>query len=304
MVNTYPNLYLVGAPKCGTTSLFQYFSSHPSVYTPSFKKEPNYFNFDLTKNMTGICDKERYLSIYSNWASETYALDASVWYLFSKRAAQLIHKASPNAKIVVALRNPSSQMISLHAQRYASGNEDIEDPREAFHAESDRRRGKRIPKRVHIESGLLYSEVANYPPQLKRYFDIFGRENVYVIILEEFINNPRAEYGALCQFLDIAPNFPRSFLAHNAYKQPRIKLLPKHLRSLRSVPFLRMLFRLLIPSFGARTLLGEKIMRLNYKYVKKPGEISAIESELAPEMSDVVRETEELLGRNLPWTAS
>jgi hypothetical protein len=301
MTERYPNLYLIGAPKCGTTSIYKYLSSHPDIYASDWKKEPNFFNVDLTKGVTGIRSAEKYSSLYLDWDKEKYALDASVWYLLSKVAPKLIHQADPSAKIVVSLRSPSIQMVSLHAQRYVGGNEDIEDPEKAFQAESERRGGGRIPRGVHVEDGLLYSEVANYPPQLRRYFDVFGRTGVYVIIFEEFIGEPKAEFAKLCRFLDIEPIQPPSFDVHNAYKVPRMRSLPAIARSLRSASLLRRIIRTCIPSYRLRVQIGEYIMRANYKYVSKPNTEIRLDPELAMKVSHIVEETEELLGRELPW---
>ena len=144
-----PNFFIVGAPKCGTTALFQYLSTHPDVFAPQ-RKEFNYFCDDLHfNNVAGLFhyrDTADYLSHFAGWEGQKRIGEASVWYLYSMRAAANIHRFSPDARIIVMIRNPAEMLHSLHSQLLENGDEDIVAFEAALSAEEDRKRGLRTPR--------------------------------------------------------------------------------------------------------------------------------------------------------------
>src|SRR5580698_1501830 len=98
-----PNFFIVGAPKSGTTSLYDYLKEHPQVFLP--KKELYYFCYDLTFRTPPISENI-YLKYYTDANNQKAVGDASVYYLLSPGAAKKIKDFNPEAKIIVMLRNP------------------------------------------------------------------------------------------------------------------------------------------------------------------------------------------------------
>ena len=98
-----PNFFIVGAPKCGTTAMFSYLSRHPEIFV-SQRKEFNYFCDDLTfRNAAGLfryTGIDDYLAHFSGWNGQKRIGEASVWYLYSSRAAE-------NIRICVPMRSSS-----------------------------------------------------------------------------------------------------------------------------------------------------------------------------------------------------
>ena len=140
-----PSFFIVGAPKCGTTSLCKYLEQHPDIFIPSIK-ELYYFCTDSTGKKRANT-LEEYLSFFEGGKGKLCG-EGSVWYLFSKEAASEIYKFNPEAKIIIMLREPVSLMYSLHSMHLANGsNEDILDFKLALEAEEDRKQGKRIPEK-------------------------------------------------------------------------------------------------------------------------------------------------------------
>ena len=172
-----PNFFIVGAPKCGTTSLHEYLQRHPDVFMP-FYKEPHYFGSDLEgsrfRQFRG--QPERYLKLFRDARGEQRIGESSPWYLSSRRAAEEIHAYEPQAKIIIMLRNPVDMMYSMWSQFRYSGNEQIETFEAALEAEPERRRGERIRRAAHCISGLYYRDMARFSEQVGRYFELFGRE--------------------------------------------------------------------------------------------------------------------------------
>ena len=95
-----PNLFIVGAPKSGTTSLSESLKQHPDIFicTP---KEPNFFNTDLIRNER--INSAEYNNLFLEGASKKYRGESTPLYLMSKVAAKKIKKYSPGAKITIML---------------------------------------------------------------------------------------------------------------------------------------------------------------------------------------------------------
>lgn len=227
-----PNLFVVGAPKSGTTSLYEYLKGHPDVFM-SPVKEPSYFAADLAFDGSGNflrydSDRERYYNLFADAGSAQIVGEASTRYLYSTDAPALIKQAAPDARIVAMLRNPVDMILSLHAHKLAAATEDIADFEAALEAEDDRRAGRRLP--IHSNPKLAtYRDRPLFGEQLPRWFETFGRDRVHVIILEDMVRQPVAEFRRLLEFLGIDADYqPPSFAAHNVAhgaRSPRLRRL-------------------------------------------------------------------------------
>ena len=108
-----PGFFIVGAPKCGTTSFYHYLRQHPQIFMPD-NKEPHYFGSDLKKRSDEfIKTEEEYLSLFKDADSSQMAGEASTFYLYSKAAQKEIKGFNPHAKIIIMLRNPIDFLHSL-----------------------------------------------------------------------------------------------------------------------------------------------------------------------------------------------
>lgn len=223
-----PNFFIVGAPKCGTTSLHEYLQRHPDVFMPFFK-EPHFFGSDLegSRFRQFRAKPERYLKLFRDARGEKRIGESSPWYLASQRAAAEIHAYDPAAKIIIMLRNPIDMMYSMWSQFRYSGNEQIGSFEEALAAEPDRRAGKRIRRAAHCVTGLYYREMARFAAQTKRYFERFGPENAHVILFDDFRSDTPAAFGAVLDFLDLAPHPNMTFDIRNPNKEVRLEWLQK-----------------------------------------------------------------------------
>ncbi|MDY6940635.1 MAG: sulfotransferase [Cyanobacteriota bacterium] len=223
-----PNFFIVGAPKCGTTSLCHYLGQHPEIFIPP-AKEIHYFGSDLTGNKKAKTEDE-YLNFFQN-RSQKYCGEGSTWYLFSQKAAREIAQFNPDSKIIVMLREPVSMLHSLHSQRLVNGSsENIFDFQKALEAEADRRLGRKMPKKCMRPEGLFYSDVVKFAEQIERYFEVFGRDRVRVIIFDDFQANTERVYRQTLKFLGARDNFRPNFDRLNANKRVRSAALQRFLR--------------------------------------------------------------------------
>lgn len=227
-----PNLFVIGAAKCGTTSLCHYLGQHPEIFI-SKQKEPLFFCSDqVHREPWREPDPERYLAMFEPGADRRWRGEGSVWYLNSRIAPLRIRAYSPEARILILLRNPVDMVASLHAQFLFSGNETIRDLAEAYAAQQDRAEGRRVPWRAHMPDGLQYRELARYAGQVERILETFPRQQVKVLIFEEFFADVAAGYREVLDFLDVDTGFAPDFAVRNERHQLRSVTLQRLLMKL------------------------------------------------------------------------
>ena len=201
-----PNFFIVGAPRCGTTSMYAYLRQHPEVYV-SAHKEPHFFGSDLSPLPGGVREEPLYLELFAGAGDRPRLGEASVWYLSSRKAASEIRAFAPDARILILLRAPHRMLESLHALFLRTGNEDLPTFEEALAAEPERRLGRRIPPGAYLPEGLLYTDVARYAAKVERYLDAFGRENVHCVVFDDMVRDTARVYRQVLEFLGIDPGF-------------------------------------------------------------------------------------------------
>ena len=206
-----PNLFIVGAPKCGTTFLYHYLKQHPEIFFPDFK-EPHFFGSDLIrKNGAYDLNIDEYQNLFNS--DKKIIGEASTFYIFSKTAAQEIYNFNPNSKIIIMLRDLVDLVYSMHSQFVFSGDEVIEDFKEALGLESDRLNGMKIPDQTTVVNKLFYTQnILNLPKSIDSFIHYFKRENIQFVLLDDIKNNPEKVYSKILTFLNIdstinIPNF-------------------------------------------------------------------------------------------------
>jgi hypothetical protein len=210
-----PNFFIVGAPKCGTTSLYSYLWQHPEVFMPR-RKELHFFSTDLERP-NRITEKE-YFELFSEAGDRRVIGEASADYFYSRAACNRINQTFPDAKVIISLRNPVDKVYSTHAYAVWRAREEIEDFGEALERDGEYRRGKKPRRRKYIDGGKYFKYV-------KMYLDVFGKERVHIIIFEEMVRDPERVYKELCQFLGVRADFRVDFRRQNARRKARFKKL-------------------------------------------------------------------------------
>jgi hypothetical protein len=290
-----PSFFIVGAPKCGTTALYSYLRQHEEIFLPH--KEIHYFGGDLEFRYRRRLSEREYVQLFESATVERRLGDASVWYLFSKRAASEIHDFDPDARIIVMLRNPVDVMYSLHSQMLYAGDEDLPSFAAALEAEEERRAGRRIPRGARLPQALLYHDVASFTEQVQRYFDSFGRAAVHVILYDDFKRDTDAVYRSTLRFLGVDPDHRVELEVVNPNTVRRSRWLARHL----AVPYptLRKVVRLALPVPGWRRALGREVSRINTVRRTRTAMDSSLQRRLTEELVEEVRALESLIGRDL-----
>lgn len=120
-----------------------------------------------------------------------------------KEAIKNIFDFNPNAKIIVMLRNPIDMVYSLHSQKIYSKDEDELDFKKAWQLSFVREQGKYIPKLCREVKTILYHKVASYFEQIENVYKYFPKEQVKIILFDDFKKNNVNTYKEVLNFLDV-----------------------------------------------------------------------------------------------------
>lgn len=292
-----PDFFIVGAPKCGTTTLWEVLRSHPDVFMPGSKKEPHFFGTDLEAPYF-VRDEGEYLDLFADAGDATRAGEASPWYLYSRVAAGEIAAFRPDARIILTLRNPVDMMFSLHSQRLYNGGEDIVDFGEALAAEDDRRMGRRIPDSpIGPKEGLLYRDVAAYSGQLQRYLAAFGPDAVHVMVFEDLRTDAAAVTRKVFSFLGVDANFTLQVPQTNPNKRARSKLIRQWLQTAPTIGGRRIGSRFLPQTVRRR--IRAWVQRMNTRHEARAPMDPQLRKRLLEEFRPEVARVSEMIGRDL-----
>jgi len=283
----WPNFFIVGAPKAGTTSLYEYLRNVPDIYMSPIK-EPNYFSINtVTENFLTkpIRDKKQYLKLFEKVTNEKIIGESSPEYLADQDAPSLIHQISPHAHILISIRDPVERAYSHYLMLI-----NFDQTKSSFKLQIDQELEKKIDKNrpnLRLDAGM-YSE------SVKRYLEVFGSNQVKVIIFEEFIKNTKTTIEEILHFLDLncsIENFDDKI--HNPSQGPRGSVAKYILTSKTSSKIAKKI----LPS-STRKIIREKIL-----VAKKPKpKMDTLDRDtLVKFYEEDVKNLETLLGRKLPW---
>lgn len=208
MAQRLPDFFVVGAPKCGTTTLHHWLRAHPALFLPEHK-EPMYFcGYDGSWRGPGaaivwrkvVAELRDYQALFAAAPATARAGEASVDYLHEEAAARNIRAAIPQARIVAVLRQPVERAYSehMHLVRDASDAPDFET---ALEREPQRITERWIPMYHHVRR-------SRYHDAVRRYFELFGAESVRVLLYEDLLADPAGFLGAVHAHLGVEPRPP------------------------------------------------------------------------------------------------
>jgi len=281
-----PNFFIIGAPRSGTTSLYSYLREVPEVFMSS-TKELNFFSPIVSKrnNLRRVKDEKKYFKMFKNVKDEIAVGEASPSYLRDPHAPILIHKTIPNAKIIILLRDPVERSYSHHLLKLknvynSSFKNDLANYIKSKDKDSD-----------------FFAFIINpslYYHQVEKYLEIFGSDNVKIIIFEEFVKDVHKCVKDVLKFLNIKSEPPKNIEnKYNAYNVPKNKLAAK----INYSKFMKGFVVHFIPR-KIRIPMREKILR---KKGEKPKLDHKDREILIKLYYDDVQKLENLIGRNLPW---
>jgi Sulfotransferase domain len=210
LTERWPNLFLIGATRAGTTSFYHYLAQHPEIFM-SPMKEPGFFAPEgLPAWVDTIVDERDYLGLFRAGRSAKVLGEAS-GYLSHPEAAERIRARSPDARVLAILREPVDRAYSHYLMDVRDG------------VESRPFREVLLSSRA---AGLSsYERYGLYCDQVRRYVDVFG-PNLLVLFFEEVFRDVRGSLHRVFEFLGVEPLVSQhvNIERHNSYAQPRNRI--------------------------------------------------------------------------------
>ncbi len=215
-----PGFIIIGAQRCGTTTLFRALAAHPQVMRPRFRKGVNYFDLNYYRGRNWYLGHFAIAATARRTAAghgEPVAFEASGYYLYHPFAVSRLSRDLPGSRLVVMLRDPVERAFSAYKHEHARGYEPVDAFEKALELEDERLAGEidRMRDDPRYESIAhrhhSYKHRGHYAEQLERVFSLFPRGQVHVIDSEAFFEQPGQQYQRLLAFLGLRPFEPVSF---------------------------------------------------------------------------------------------
>ena len=236
----FPNLFIVGAPKSGTTTLAYWMRHHPQVFVCTPKEPMFYCGFDEPFGGPGaddinaqvVTERDAYLDLFAGAGGARYLVDASTDYLSCPEAAERIKADSPNAGIIMLLRNPVERAFSEHSHLVRDNLETLP-LREALAQETERRAANWNTLFRHVERGL-------YADAVTRFLPAFGSEKVFIALHDDLRVDPDGLRRRVFSFLGLedlelgVPRLNQSGIVKSQllYDLSRGRILPTSVKAL------------------------------------------------------------------------
>jgi hypothetical protein len=287
-----PNFFILGAPRCGTTMLYEQLRRHPQIFM-SPVKEPFFFFpgedryvFPDGRAVLGMQSQEDYQALFAGGRRSKAVGEASTLYLYSSKAPARIRRDVPDAKLIAVLRSPVDRAYSHFLFHRMQGFEPIERFSEALAAEGARIQNAWFPF-------WYYREVGRYAGQIRRYYNTFARDQIQFFLLEDFQTCPAVAFHSMYQFLGVdADARMRTALRVNRSGTPKSGLL----NSLLTKPNgLKNLFKRVLPA-SLLNSLSRRMMNWNLSAPTMDQETRRVLQDFYRE--DIL-ETQELIQRDL-----
>ena len=204
---TIPNFFLIGPPKAGTTAVAETLSKHPEIFI-SDPKEPDFFVYQGGNpygwDAKGKDSLDWYLGLFEAARSHTAVGDASPYYICCYHVAEQIYRFNPDARIIAILRNPVYRAFSMY--RYWHTNSPRELSASDFIASfQSELLGSPFEFQQEARVGWL-KDTGFYAKHLKRYLDLFPREQVKAMFYEDLIGDPKGFYQSIYRHLGVSPD--------------------------------------------------------------------------------------------------
>ena len=308
-------LLVVGAPRCGTTTLSHFLKASPEVARPAVKEPHHFAQHDLRAcsddDLRANVENDYLRRFFGDNPQGRVGLDASVTYLYMPEQLEPVLRLWPESRFIVTLRDPLEMLPSLHRRLIYIGDETIGSFEDAWRAIPDRRAGRRIPRRCADPRWLLYDEAGRFATYLRRLFSVVGRDRCLVMLFDDLAADPAREYRRLMDFCGLEPvpwmDFGArraSFGVRSRWLQRLLKRPPKAMREFFAGEQFRDRVRDLDKSdqaASAKAVLSLRKRLLRWNRVQQPDEplSGEMQEEICQQFKDEIDQLGDLIGRDL-----
>lgn len=290
MPEIWPNFFLVGAAKAGTTSIYEYLSQHPQVFFPRIK-EPHFFTQvrpspEQRFFIEAIRDRAEYARLFEKACGFPIVGDASPSYLWHPEVPARIRAQVPDARIAIILRDPVERAYSHYLMDYREGVQSLPFYDALIEDMNRPQRGWGVSS--------LYFELGQYAEQVERYLQTFPSGQIRIAFFDDLRRDVRYVLKELAGFLGIDTAVIEQLdtsKKHNTYAAPRNELM----RRIAGSKVSRVLGHLITPQAGQRVY--EKFF---LRHNNKPPIDPCARDYLCELYEPEVIKLEQVLGRPLP----
>lgn len=218
-----PSVIVVGAQRCGTTTLYRVLSEHPDIVRPTFSKGIFYFDINYAKGPRWYRGHFPIAAVARRRVAgpEPVAFESSGYYSFHPLAAERIGRDLPGVRLVLMVRDPVERAYSAYKHEFARGFE-TETFERALDLEAERLEGE--VERMVADPGYesfdhrhhAYVTRGQYAEQVERLQAAVGADQVYVMDADDFFADPVPQVAALFEWLGLTPWTPEGVEQWNA----------------------------------------------------------------------------------------
>jgi len=230
-IRLLPSFIIFGAPRCGTTSLYNYLSEHPAI-VPALSKEIGFFELNFQHGINWY--KLFFPTIFSKYQikkelrNEIITGEATANYIHHPRVPARIKKHLPNIKLILLLRNPVDRSYSQYYKLVKLGREKLSF-KEALKIEPERIRGE-TEKMIQNDNyyslnyhNFSYLTAGIYVDRLELWFKSFPKDQILILRSEDLYENPELIYKQTLEFLELSNFKLSSYNRFNYYNdQPKM----------------------------------------------------------------------------------
>lgn len=283
---TRPNFLIIGAMKAGTTALYHTLSQHPHVFM-SPVKEPHFFSYEGRQTsrdhiVTALSDYE---ALFADAGDALARGEASPSYLPAPAAPEAIYRYVPDARLIAVLRHPVDRAYSHYLHLFKEGREKSDDFLTAFEINDANAHKRGNPWNSYKNQGF-------YADHLSRYFALFPREHMKIIVYDDYVADADGVVRELFEFLGVSPQFDAEQQWYYKSGKPKSRAIHAVLQG--KVPAISALARL-IPA-SQRTRLKATLHNRNVRQDKLSPADRAV---LLPVYRDDIARLQTLIGRDL-----
>ena len=205
-----PDLFVIGAPKAGSTAVHGALASHPAIFMSS-PKEPKFFLCDgepppaqhgpgdAHSRQEWIWDRDAYERLFERAPDGVLLGESTPFYLWDADAHVRLAAAVPQARLIAVVRDPVDRAYSNWTHLWSDGYESESDFVRATELEADRAAAGWAPF-------WRYLGLGRYGEQLEHLYRHFSPDQVHLIRYRDLVDEPDAALGGVARFLDIDPD--------------------------------------------------------------------------------------------------
>jgi hypothetical protein len=298
---TLPALFLVGAPRCGTTSLAGALAQHSRIAF-SLPKEPHFFTRRPADGDPATI-RRRYLEAHFPHLSRAHGVfaEGSVSTLYDPVAVSGIRRCFPAAQFIVMLRNPLELLPSYHRRLLFLLDEDQRDFRKAWDLQWQRAAGWKIPRDCRDPNLLRYTCIGRLGAAVADLFAAAGAERCHVIVYDDYARDSQQVYREVLARVGLQPEIRGPIKRRNVNRVYRYRWLQRFFRrpSEKMAKAMRQTQnknKMLIPR------MLQRIKRWNTFEVRRAPLEPEFQTELVTTYRADIARLSALLGRDLtPW---